>query len=91
MTHPNKLPEKLPGGFNVCIGELNVVSHHALFCGWHLPVEMFGPGVELHLPIDNLTCQSVKFHCKQTNHYFIVNDRYFWFNLLFWRHNGEDL
>lgn len=76
MTHPNKLPEKLPGGFNVCIGELNVVSHHALFCGWHLLVEVFGPGVELHLPIDNLTCQCVKFHCKQINHYFIVNDRY---------------
>lgn len=77
MTHPNKFPEKLPGGFNVCIGELNVVSHHALFCGWYLPVEVFGPGVELHLPIDNLTCQSIKFHCKQINHCFIVNDRYF--------------
>lgn len=78
MTHPNKLPEEFPGGFNVCVGELDVVSHHSLFCGGHLAVEMFGPGVELHLPIDDLTGQSVKFHCKQINHHFIVPDRYSW-------------
>lgn len=75
MTHPNKLPEKFPGGFNVCVGELDVVSHHSLLRGGHLPVEVLGPGIELHLPIDDLTCQGVKFHCKQINDHFIASDR----------------
>lgn len=64
ITH-HKPVQKLSGPFQINVGNLNKISHHALHRSRNVLVELLSSVVELFLPLDVLAGDRVQLHCSQ--------------------------